>query len=189
MRLIHNLDASTINWRGIVLVLLKIYTDLQEICSMWSILSEQFPETITKTILRSYTGNFLQICVDFQKYWNNAVSNDGFIIENMDLSHIDLAVLWSPNVVILKYLCKSRMIAPIQLALESHIPMAGFQMALGVLNIGITEVASVLVLGIEKVSFGLVMSLGTFAFIIPKSMQQKVYYLLDLLSLRPTFEK
>jgi hypothetical protein len=64
-------------------------------------------------------------------------------------------------------LCKSRMIAPIQLALESHIPMAGFQMALGVLNIGITEVASVLVLGIEKVRFGLVMSLGTFAFIIP----------------------
>ena len=44
-------------------------------------------------------------------------------------------------------------------------------MALGVLNIGITEVASVLVLGIEKVRFGLVMSLGTFAFIIPKNMQ------------------
>ena len=81
------------------------------------------------------------------------------------------------------------MIAPIQLALESHIPMTGFQMALGVLNIGITEVASVLVLGIEKVRFGLVMSLGTFAFIISKNMQQKVYYFLDLLSLRPTFEK
>ena len=81
------------------------------------------------------------------------------------------------------------MIAPIQLALESHIPMAGFQMALGVLNIGITEVASVLVLGIEKVRFGLVMSLGTFTFIIPKNMRQKVYYLLALLSLRPTFEK
>ena len=74
------------------------------------------------------------------------------------------------------------MIAPIQLALESHIPMAGFQMSLGVLNIGITEVASVLVLGIEKVRFGLVMSLGTFAFIIPKSMQQKIHYLLALLS-------
>ncbi len=60
------------------------------------------------------------------------------------------------------------MIAPIQLTLESHIPMAGFQMALGVLNIGIAEIASVLVLGIEKVRFGLVMSLGTFAFIISK---------------------
>ena len=55
-------------------------------------LDASFPETITKTILRSYTGNFVQICVDFQKYWNNAVSNDGFIIENMELSHIDLAV-------------------------------------------------------------------------------------------------
>ena len=62
-------------------------------------------------------------------------------------------------------------------------------MALGVLNIGIAEVASVLVLGIEKVRFGLVMSLGTFAFIIPKNMQQKVYYFLALLSLRPTFGK
>ena len=47
-------------------------------------------------------------------------------------------------------------------------------MALGVLNIGIAEVASVLVLGIEKVSFGLVMPLGTFAFIIPKIMPQKI---------------
>ena len=82
----------------------------------------------------------------------------------------------------LKYLCKSRMIAPIQLTLESHIPMARFQMALGVLNIGIAEVASVLVLCIEKVRFGLVMSLGTFAFIIPK-MPQKVYYFLALFSL------
>ena len=82
----------------------------------------------------------------------------------------------------LKYLCKSRMIAPIQLTLESHIPMARFQMALGVLNIGIAEVASVLVLCIEKVRFGLVMSLGTFAFIIPKIMPQKTYYFLALLS-------
>ena len=82
----------------------------------------------------------------------------------------------------LKYLCKSRMIAPIQLTLESHIPMTGFQMALGVLNIGIAEVASVLVLCIEKVRFGLVMSLGTFAFIIPKIMSQKIYYFLAFLS-------
>ena len=34
----------------------------------------------------------MQICVNFQKYWNNAMSNDGLIIENMDLSHIHLAV-------------------------------------------------------------------------------------------------
>ena len=49
-------------------------------------------------------------------------------------------------------------------------------MALGVLNIGIAEVASVLVLCIEKVRFGLVMSLGTFAFIIPIIMPQKICY-------------
>ena len=30
-------------------------------------------------------NNFLQICVNFHKYWNNAMSNDGLIIENMDL--------------------------------------------------------------------------------------------------------
>ena len=57
-----------------------------------TILSSQLPETITKTILRSYAANFLQICVNFQKYWNNAMSNDDLIIENMDLSHIHLAV-------------------------------------------------------------------------------------------------
>ena len=34
----------------------------------------------------------LQICGNFQKYWNNAMSNDGLIIENMDLVHTDLAV-------------------------------------------------------------------------------------------------
>ena len=36
--------------------------------------------------------NFLQICVNFQKYWNNAMSNDSLIIENTDLSRIQLAV-------------------------------------------------------------------------------------------------
>ena len=53
-------------------------------------------ETITKTILRSYAANFLQICANLQKSWNNMMSNDGLIIENMDLSHIHLAVsrLW-----------------------------------------------------------------------------------------------
>ena len=61
----------------------------QEICSIWTqncfwycfwtILRVQLPETITKTILRPYAANFLQICVNFQKYWNNAMSNDGLI--------------------------------------------------------------------------------------------------------------
>ena len=38
---------------------------------------------------------FLANLCKFQKYWNNAMSNDGLIIENMDLSHIHLAVLLS----------------------------------------------------------------------------------------------
>ena len=38
--------------------------------------------------MRSYAENFLQICVNLQKYWNNA----GLIVENVDLSHINLAV-------------------------------------------------------------------------------------------------
>ena len=33
-------------------------------------------ETITKTILRANAANFLQICANLQKYWNNAMSND-----------------------------------------------------------------------------------------------------------------
>jgi hypothetical protein len=39
-------------------------------------------ETITKTILRANAANFLQICANVQKYWNNAMSNDGSSIEN-----------------------------------------------------------------------------------------------------------
>ena len=41
----------------------------------------------------SSAANFLQICANLQKFWNNMMSNDGLIIENMDLSHIHLAVL------------------------------------------------------------------------------------------------
>ena len=58
----------------------------------WELPAKNCSETITKTILHSYAANFLQICVNLQKYWNNAMSNDGLIIENMDLSHIHLAV-------------------------------------------------------------------------------------------------
>ena len=46
-------------------------------------------ETIAKTILSSYAANFLQIFANLQ---NNMMSNDGLNIENMDLSHIHLAV-------------------------------------------------------------------------------------------------
>ena len=35
----------------------------------------------------------VQICANLQKSWNNTMSNDGSIIENMDLSHIHLAVI------------------------------------------------------------------------------------------------
>ena len=45
-------------------------------------------EIITKTNLGV---NFLQICVNIQKFWNNVMSNDGLIIEYKDLSHIHLA--------------------------------------------------------------------------------------------------
>jgi hypothetical protein len=31
--------------------------------------------------LRANAANFLQICVNLQKYWNNVMSNDGLIIE------------------------------------------------------------------------------------------------------------
>ena len=37
-------------------------------------------------------NNFLQIYVNLQKYWNKVMSNDGLIIEYMDLCHIHLAL-------------------------------------------------------------------------------------------------
>ena len=53
------------------------------------IVSEQF---YSITILLSYAADFLQICENLQKSWNNMMSNDGLVIEYMDLSHIPLAV-------------------------------------------------------------------------------------------------
>jgi hypothetical protein len=46
-------------------------------------------ETITKTILRANAANFLQICANLQKCWNNAMSNEGSSIEIIDQSHGD----------------------------------------------------------------------------------------------------
>ena len=45
-----------------------------------------------KTILRSNAANFLQIWANLQKSWNNMMSNDGLVIQNIHLSHIHLAV-------------------------------------------------------------------------------------------------
>ena len=59
---------------------------------VFAIISEQFCyRSNNKTILWANAANFLQICVNLQKSWNNSMSNDGLIVENMDLSHIHLA--------------------------------------------------------------------------------------------------
>ena len=42
---------------------------------------------ITQTILCSCAANFSQICVNGQKYWNNALSNDGLSFEMIYMSH------------------------------------------------------------------------------------------------------
>ena len=49
------------------------------------------PKVVQKHLF-SYASSFLQICVNLQKYWCNAMSNDGLTIEDVDLSHIHLAV-------------------------------------------------------------------------------------------------
>ena len=67
----------------------RISEDLQEICSIWA---QNCSETITKTILSSCVAHFLQIFANLQKSWNNMMSNDGWMIKNMDLSHNHLAV-------------------------------------------------------------------------------------------------
>ena len=89
MRLTYYFDTWAIIWHGIVSVFLKICTDLQEICSIWA---QNCSETITKTILSSCVAHFLQIFANLQKSWNNMMSNDGWMIKNMDLSHNHLAV-------------------------------------------------------------------------------------------------
>ena len=98
MRLIYYFDTWAITWHDIVLVFLKICTDLQEICSIWAqnyfcycfwtILGLQ----LAKLFRNNNKNNFALICCKFlanlQKSWNNMMSNYGLIIENMDLSHI-----------------------------------------------------------------------------------------------------
>ena len=54
-----------------------------------AILNNFTTETITKTILWANAANFLQICANLQRYGNNAMSNDGSIIEIIDQSHGD----------------------------------------------------------------------------------------------------
>ena len=49
-----------------------------------SFLSNFTVETIAKAIFRANAVNFLQICANLQKFWNNAVSNDGSKIELKD---------------------------------------------------------------------------------------------------------
>ena len=39
--------------------------------------------------MHSYAANFFQIFVNIQKYWNNAMSNDGLGIERIDQTHGD----------------------------------------------------------------------------------------------------
>ena len=88
MRLSYYFDTWANIWHGIVPVFLKICTDLQEICSIWTqncffllFLNYFSTETITKTILSSYAAHFLKICENLQKSWNNMMSNDCLIIE------------------------------------------------------------------------------------------------------------
>jgi hypothetical protein len=64
-------------------------------------------------------------------------------------------------------LSKTRVIATIQLTLESHISVNRFQMTLGILDVGIAKVTSILVFSVEKVPFRPVMSLGILTLVIP----------------------
>ena len=89
MRLIYYFNTWSIIWHGNAPVFLKICTDLQEVCGIWA---QDGSETITKTILSSCVAHFLQIFANLQKSWNNMMSNDGWMIKNMDLSHNHLAV-------------------------------------------------------------------------------------------------
>ena len=55
----------------------------------------------------------------------------------------------------------------VQLALESHIAMTGFQMAFRVLNIGVTKVTTILVLDRIVVTFGIEVVLSPLSALIP----------------------
>ena len=84
----YSTNNQAINWHYIVPVFLKIYTNLQEICSICS--QNCFCYCFcSKIVQKQYTKTILQICVNLQKYWNNVMSIDGSSIEIIDQSHGD----------------------------------------------------------------------------------------------------
>jgi hypothetical protein len=93
MRLIYYFDTWAIISHGIGPVLLKICTDLHR-CDQKIVLVIVWG---LKLFRNNDKNNFVitsvQICANLQKSWNNTISIDGSIIENMDLSHINSAVL------------------------------------------------------------------------------------------------
>jgi hypothetical protein len=91
MTLIYYFNNQAIIWHGIVPVLIKICTDMITKMFLLLFLNNFRCQTITKIILRSYLCKSVQIFINP----NNMISNDGSIIENMDLSHIHLACTWS----------------------------------------------------------------------------------------------
>ena len=99
MRLIYYFDTWAIIWHcsSISEDLHRFARNLQHLSAklfLLLFLNNFTTETLTKTIFRSYAANFLEICANLQKSWNNMMSNDSFIIEYIDLSHIHLAVFF-----------------------------------------------------------------------------------------------
>ena len=112
LRLIHifynqAIICQAIIWHGIVSGFLKIFTDLQEICSIKT-QNIFLLFLIAKTILHSYAANFLQICANLLKYQNNAMSNDGSSIKIIDQCHGD----WAVKINIKNLIVISRSFAP-----------------------------------------------------------------------------
>ena len=86
----------SIIWHGIVSLFLKICIDL--ICKKCAAFTHKIVFVIVSVVmfrnnnknhLRANAANFLQICVNLQKYWNIAMSNYGSIIKMIDQSHRD----------------------------------------------------------------------------------------------------
>ena len=83
IRLIYYFDTWAIIWHDIVPVFMKICTDLQ-----------YMSEKLFRNNNKQFCAQMLQICANLHKSRNNMMSNDGLIIENMDLSHVYLAVFY-----------------------------------------------------------------------------------------------
>ena len=96
-RQIHDFYYWAIIWHHIVSEFLKICTDLHRYDHKIVFVIVWHLKLFRNNSKSNFVIIFVQICANLQKYWNNALSNDGLIIEIIDQYQAQALALPSPG--------------------------------------------------------------------------------------------